>query len=205
MSETTDRGGLGEAREAALAGGPARHHDKTAEQGKLPVRDRVGMVLDAGSFSEEAQLANWDVEGLGADGGEFVLAFDNGAAGEFNTLMVSDWLAHTPPEILAQNFGVPAEKFKDIPLDQLWIYQGAQAGPLRADQAYAASSAGRPDHPFIFRMGAMAPTLRQPGGEVRIVDSSNFPVSKTVAAAMVTLSPRWIRPPSTRCPASAPR
>ena len=26
------------------------------------------MLLDAGSFSEEAQLANWDVEGLGADG-----------------------------------------------------------------------------------------------------------------------------------------
>jgi acetyl-CoA carboxylase carboxyltransferase component len=68
MSEKTDRGGLGEAREAALAGGPARHHDKTAEQGKLPVRERVGMLLDAGSFSEEAQLANWDVEGLGADG-----------------------------------------------------------------------------------------------------------------------------------------
>jgi len=133
------------------------------------------------------------LQGLGNDGGEFVLAFDNGAAGEFNTLMVSDWLAHTPPEILAQNFGLPADKFKNIPLDQLWIYQGAPAGPLRADQTYAASSAGRPDHPFIFRMGAMAPTLRQPGGEVRIVDSSNFPVSKTVAAAMVTLRPGGLR------------
>lgn len=133
------------------------------------------------------------LQGLGNNGGEFVLAFDNGAAGEFNTLMVSDWLAHTPPDILAQNFGVPAEKFKEIPLDQLWIYQGAKAGPLAADQAYAASPAGRPDHPFIFRMGSMAPTLSQPGGEVRIVDSSNFPVSKTVAAAMVTLRPGGLR------------
>lgn len=133
------------------------------------------------------------LQGLGENGGEFVLAFDNGAAGEFNTLMVSDWLAHTPPEILAQNFGVPAEKFKDIPLDQLWIYQGAKPGPLKPDQVYAASSNGRPDHPFIFRMSSMAPTLRQPGGEVRIVDSSNFPVSKTVAAAMVTLRPGGLR------------
>jgi oxalate decarboxylase len=133
------------------------------------------------------------LQGLGNNGGEFVLAFDNGAAGEFNTLMVSDWMAHTPPDILAQNFGVPAEKFKEIPLDQLWIYQGAKAGPLAADQAYAASPAGRPDHPFIFRMGSMAPTLAQPGGEVRIVDSSVFPVSKTVAAAMVTLRPGGLR------------
>jgi acetyl-CoA carboxylase carboxyltransferase component len=52
----------------ALAGGPERHHDKAREQGKLPVRERVGLLLDDGSFSEEALLANWNEEGLGADG-----------------------------------------------------------------------------------------------------------------------------------------
>jgi len=82
---------------------------------------------------------------------------------------------------IAEPVLLPAEKFKEIPLEQLWIYQGTKAGPLAADQAYAAAPNGRPDHPFIFRMGSMAPTLAQPGGEVRIVDSSNFPVSKTVA------------------------
>ena len=40
--------------EAALAGGPQRHHEKTAEQGKLPVRERVERLVDAGSFAEEA-------------------------------------------------------------------------------------------------------------------------------------------------------
>jgi acetyl-CoA carboxylase carboxyltransferase component len=54
--------------EAALAGGPDRHHEKTAKQGKLPVRDRVARLLDPSSFAEEALLANWDQEGLGADG-----------------------------------------------------------------------------------------------------------------------------------------
>ena len=54
--------------EAALAGGPRRHHEKTAEQGKLPVRERVERLVDAGSFAEEALLANWNEEGLGADG-----------------------------------------------------------------------------------------------------------------------------------------
>ena len=54
--------------EAALAGGPQRHHEKTAEQGKLPVRERVERLVDPGSFAEEALLANWDEEGLGADG-----------------------------------------------------------------------------------------------------------------------------------------
>ncbi|MEX2108260.1 MAG: acyl-CoA carboxylase subunit beta [Solirubrobacterales bacterium] len=54
--------------EAALGGGPQRHHEKTAEQGKLPVRDRVERLVDPGSFTEEGLLANWDQEGLGADG-----------------------------------------------------------------------------------------------------------------------------------------
>ena len=63
--ETTEFTG---ALEAALAGGPERHHEKTAEQGKLPVRERVERLVDPGSFSEEALLANWDAEGLGADG-----------------------------------------------------------------------------------------------------------------------------------------
>jgi acetyl-CoA carboxylase carboxyltransferase component len=59
---------FGEALDAALAGGPRRHHEKTAEQGKLPVRERVARLLDDGSFVEEGLLANWDQDGLGADG-----------------------------------------------------------------------------------------------------------------------------------------
>src|SRR3954447_4499566 len=52
----------------ARAGGPERHRDKAAEQGKLPVRERVERLLDAGSLAEEALLANWEQDGLGADG-----------------------------------------------------------------------------------------------------------------------------------------
>jgi acetyl-CoA carboxylase carboxyltransferase component len=54
--------------EAALEGGPERHRTKVIEQEKLPVRDRVAKLVDAGSFAEEGLLANWEQEGLGADG-----------------------------------------------------------------------------------------------------------------------------------------
>jgi acetyl-CoA carboxylase carboxyltransferase component len=68
MAEVGARGGFEAALEAALAGGPERHRTKTAEQGKLPVRERVARLIDSDSFAEEALLANWDQEGLGADG-----------------------------------------------------------------------------------------------------------------------------------------
>ena len=57
-----------EAFDRAYAGGPERHRAKAAEQGKLPVRERVARLLDPGSFTEDALLANWEAEGLGADG-----------------------------------------------------------------------------------------------------------------------------------------
>src|SRR5437588_618219 len=59
---------LASALERALAGGPERHREKAARQGKLPVRERVARLLDEGSFAEEALLASWDQDGLGADG-----------------------------------------------------------------------------------------------------------------------------------------
>ena len=68
MDETAAQSNLEGALEAALGGGPERHHSKTAEQGKLPVRERLARLVDPESFAEEALLANWEQEGLGADG-----------------------------------------------------------------------------------------------------------------------------------------
>jgi acetyl-CoA carboxylase carboxyltransferase component len=59
---------LDEALARARSGGPQRHHQKSHEQGKLPVRERLERLLDKGSFVEDALLANWEQEGFGADG-----------------------------------------------------------------------------------------------------------------------------------------
>jgi acetyl-CoA carboxylase carboxyltransferase component len=68
-AEQTGRGtDIRPALEAALAGGPERHHEKVAEQGKLEARERVARLVDPESFAEEGLLANWEKEGLGADG-----------------------------------------------------------------------------------------------------------------------------------------
>src|SRR3954469_5979116 len=52
----------------ARGGGPQRHHEKSEQQGKLPVRERVERLVDPGSFVEDGLLANWEQEGFGADG-----------------------------------------------------------------------------------------------------------------------------------------
>ena len=101
------------------------------------------------------KLGTHSLQGLGPDGCEFLLAFDNGEQSEYNTLLVTDWMAHTPPDILAQNFGVPAETFAKIPLHQLYIFQGELPGPLAADQAAVESPLGPPPNPFTFSLSTM--------------------------------------------------
>ena len=133
------------------------------------------------------------LQGLGSTGAEFLLAFDNGHSSEFNTLLLTDWIAHTPPGVLAKSFGVPAESFKNVPLENLWIFQGEDPGPLSADQRAVASSKGLPTHPFIFSLGDMTPTRQTRGGFVQIADSRNFPAAANVAAAMVTVKPGGVR------------
>ena len=133
------------------------------------------------------------LQGLGPDGAEFVLAFDNGASSEFNTLPATDWLAHTPPDILALNFGVPAEAFANIPLHNRWIFQGEVPGPLAEAQQAAGAGAGKPEFPFVFSLAAAEPARANQGGTVQIADSSNFRVAKTVAAGLITVKPGAIR------------
>ncbi|HEY8625419.1 MAG TPA: acyl-CoA carboxylase subunit beta [Solirubrobacteraceae bacterium] len=69
MAESENsEGRLRDASERARQGGPERHRVKSAEQGKLPVRERVALLLDDGSFTEDGVLASWEQEGLGAEG-----------------------------------------------------------------------------------------------------------------------------------------
>lgn len=132
------------------------------------------------------------LQGLGPDGCEFLIIFDSGEASEFNTLLVTDWFAHTPPEILAQNFGVPTDSFKSIPLNDLWIFQGQEPGPLAADQA-AVRSGGTPANPFTFSLRDSVPVKENSSGVVHLADSRTFKVSATIAAAVETIKPGALR------------
>jgi oxalate decarboxylase len=134
------------------------------------------------------------LQGLEPDGAEFVLAFDNGTSSEFNTLLVTDWLAHTPPEVLAKNFGVPVDAFKNIPQHNRWIYQSDKAPPpLATVEAQMAAEAGKPPNPFVFHLADLPPIRETKSGSVRIADSTNFLVSKTIAASLVTVKPGGLR------------
>jgi oxalate decarboxylase len=126
-------------------------------------RPFVTDVKEGGLWYFPAGLPH-SLQGLGPDGAEFVLAFDNGASSEFNTLPATDWMAHTPPEVPAKNFGVPAESFKNILLQNRWIFQGKVPPPLAEVQEAIASSAGKPEFPFVFSLADAPKVSDNKGG-----------------------------------------
>jgi oxalate decarboxylase len=64
-------------------------------------------------------------------------------------MTVTAWLAHTPPEILAENFGVPVGAFSKIPLHNLWIFQGKLPAALATDQKAVEEPGGLPPSPNV--------------------------------------------------------
>ncbi|KAL0568144.1 hypothetical protein V5O48_013851, partial [Marasmius crinis-equi] len=125
-----------------------------------------------------------DTEG----GSEFILVFDDGEFSEDSTFMLTDWLAHVPYEVLGKNFGVDQEAFAHIPEDELYLFPGTS----RADSDAPQSPQGTVPEPYTFALSKMNATIT-PGGTVKIVDSSVFKVSTTIAAAEVTVNPGGIR------------
>jgi oxalate decarboxylase len=129
------------------------------------------------------------IQGLEEDGCEFLLVFDDGNFNEEETFLLTDWLAHTPKEVLAKNFGVPQSAFAKIPKEELYIFPTQLPGPL---SDYRVEGAGPVPISYSHRMMAQEP-IRTKGGTVRVTDSTKFPAATTISAAFVEVEPGAMR------------
>ena len=182
-------------------GGVRELHWHTAAEWAYMLKGRARITAidqDAHAFQDDVGEGDlWyfpagiphSIQGLEPDGCEFLLIFDDGNFSEEATFLLSDWLAHTPKEVLAKNFGVPESAFDRIPEKDLWIFQAPVPGPLAADRV---AGAGPVPNAFSHRMLAQEP-IRMKGGTVRITDSSLFKASKTIAAALIEIEPGGMR------------
>lgn len=176
------------------------HWHKEAEWAYLTYGNARITVLDPAGAWYTADLGIGDlwyfppglphsIQGLGPDGCEFLLAFDDGNFDEDSTFLLSDWFAHIPKSVLAKNFGVPASTFDRIPSPASeYIFAGNIDGSLDGHL----SENNRSKLKFSHSMLGQQP-LTFAGGTVRITDSSVFPLSKTIAAALVELEPGAMR------------
>jgi oxalate decarboxylase len=130
------------------------------------------------------------IQGLNPDGAEFLLVFDDGDFDEDNTFLISDWFKHTPNDVLAKNFGVSAAFFGRTPdPGERYIFPVQVPGSLDSDKIPGATAVPQSlSHRMLEQQ-----SIKTKNGTVRITDSSVFPASKNIAAALVEVEPGGMR------------
>ena len=105
--------------------------------------------------------------------------------------MVDDWITHTPKSVLAKNFGLNESVFGSVPSPNPYIFNGTVSTRNVTDGPAGALSG---NSSFVYRT-FQHPAEKVPGGggEFRKIDSTNFPISKTLATTFVTLKPGGLR------------
>ncbi len=126
----------------------------------------------------------------GLEGGtEFLLVFDSGSFSENETLLITEFMAHTPKEVLAKNFGIPAEYFANIPKSEKYIFTLPLPEPLDVVKSRL------PDNPpaldFTFHASDY-PATPYEGGSIKTVDVREFPET-TLSALIIDVEPGGMR------------
>jgi oxalate decarboxylase len=132
------------------------------------------------------------IQALGEDGCEFLLVFDEGDFSEDNTFLLSEILAHTAPDLVEKNMGWKRESWNKLPETELYIFDAPLPDSLEKERAFLGEHLETKIQ-YTFKTGAMTPTWKDTSGEVKVVDSRNFPVAQNIAAAMIRVKPGGVR------------
>jgi oxalate decarboxylase len=178
------------------------HWHATAAEWAFVVSGRVRTtVLGPGGSAETNDFEPGDVwyfprghghmlECLGKEPCHFVLIFDNGYFSEFGTFSITDWMGHTPPALLAKNFGLPAATFEKFPKEEVYFAKG----PIPPEKIPANLGPVPKSHlTHKWQLLKNDPLVNNKGGKLWLVDSSKFPISKTVTGAVLELEPGALR------------
>jgi oxalate decarboxylase len=132
------------------------------------------------------------IQGLGENGCQFILVFNDGNFNEFETFLLTDFMHHTPSEVLAKNFGVSESTFDSVPTREKFIFASELPRPLAEEKKQVYEGTGPVPNTFAFFTDKMDPTKVTAGGSVKIIDRHNFPATD-IAAAIVTVKPGGLR------------
>jgi oxalate decarboxylase len=158
------------------------------------------MVLDPSGASEINNYEPGDlwyfpkghghsIQTIGDKPCHFILSFDNGAFSEHGTFSITDWIDVTPKDMLALDFGLPADVFDKFPKGEAYI----QAGPvIPISQALDAPWPKESTHKFRLLKDPRA--VREfDGGTFRLATVDEWPIQKTMSGGVMTIRPGQMR------------
>jgi oxalate decarboxylase family bicupin protein len=127
------------------------------------------------------------------DGCEFLLVFNSGDFSEDNTFLLSELMERTPETVVAKNFRTSVDTFSKLPDGQLWIFPGTPA-PTDIKEQNVTGPAGSisTTQSYSYHFSKQEP-YKVPGGSIKVLDPSTFPIASTFSAALITVEPGAMR------------
>jgi len=127
------------------------------------------------------------IQGIGPGECHFILIFDNGDFSEDHTFSITDWLAHTPREVVEQNLGVGADTVAKMPEGEAYFAKG----PVPNDRSPDAAARSYPELVSRHRYPLLAQQPRRiPGCGVQYIASvKEFPISTSMAGSLLEIEP----------------
>jgi oxalate decarboxylase len=178
------------------------HWHADAAEWAFVISGRVRTTLvDPAGHTETADFEPGDVwyfprghghqlEALGNAPCHFILIFDNGYFSEFGTFSISDWMSSAPIDTVARSLRVSADVLRNLPQGEVYFAKGAippepAAPPLRGPNP--------PSLTHKYSLMSQQPTSVFPGGREWLVDSTRFPISRTMTGLVFELDAGALR------------
>jgi oxalate decarboxylase family bicupin protein len=132
------------------------------------------------------------IQALG-DGSEFLLVFDQGDFSEDGTSLLTEMFLRNPKAVLAKNLRTDVSAFDSLPPDELYIFHGTPAPANISEQNITGPAGFQPkDQSFSYHFSQQEPYV-VPGGSLKIIDPTTFPIAPNFSAALVTVQPGAMR------------
>lgn len=131
------------------------------------------------------------IQGISDEECHFILIFDNGDFSEDHTFSITDFIASTPPEIVAQNLGISLEDVAMLPKKEVYFAKGK----VPDDKSFISAVSKDPVLNSMHRypLEAQEPRRVPGGGTQKTVTQKEFPISKTMAGSVLEIEPGGLR------------
>ncbi len=130
------------------------------------------------------------IQNIGHEEAHFLLGFDDGHFSEFGTFSITDWVAHTPVNVVERILGLSSDVISTLPKKEAYIVPGKIPPPT--PQPYLASDLQPSQSAHKYRLGEQR-ALEFPGGRERVVTVKEFPINNTLTSVLQEINPGGIR------------
>ena len=131
------------------------------------------------------------IQATGSEECHFILIFDNGNFSEDHTFSITDFIAHVPKEIVAQNFNLTLDEVDEMPKKEAYFAFGSIPDSSSAISTLRRSPELITKHRYPLH--AQQPRIVPGGGKQRVVSQKEFPVSTTMTGSVLELQPGALR------------